>query len=161
MYVCMYVCIYVCMYVCMYIRMYVCIYVYTCYVLINPPMPLHYVLAAVFASCFYVLIYLLQEWGHIFDYVRLDVFASWFYVLIKIRFVSKDTQGGPLNTLYIRMYVCMNVCMYIHTYTYIRKYQCVCVRACVSIIYISHTYTYLCNMYPPPQSRDSLRGDAW
>ena len=36
-------------------------YVYTCYVLINPPMPLHYVLAAVFASCFYVLKSLLKE----------------------------------------------------------------------------------------------------
>ena len=39
----------------------VCMYVHTCYVLISPPMPIHYVLAAVFASCFYVLIYLLQE----------------------------------------------------------------------------------------------------
>ena len=77
----------------MYVCMYVCMYVYTCYVLINPPMPIHYVLAAVFASCFYVLIYLLQEWGHIFDYVRLTVFASCFYVLFKIRFVRDATQG--------------------------------------------------------------------
>jgi len=48
---CMYVCIYIRMYVCIY----VCMYVHTYYVLINPPMPIHYVLAAVFASCFYVL----------------------------------------------------------------------------------------------------------
>jgi hypothetical protein len=40
-----------------YIRM----YVHTCYVLTKPPMPIHYVLAAVFASCFYVLKYLLHE----------------------------------------------------------------------------------------------------
>ena len=75
--------------------MYVCMYVYTCYVLISPPMPIHYVLADVFASCFYVLIYLLQEWWHIFYYVLAAVFASCFYVLFKIRFVSKATQGGP------------------------------------------------------------------
>ena len=42
-------------------RIYICIYVHTCYVLISPPMPIHYVLAAVFASWFYVLIYLLHE----------------------------------------------------------------------------------------------------
>jgi hypothetical protein len=56
-------CMYVCIYVCMYIRMYVCmyVYVYTCYVLTKPPMPIHYVLAAVFASCFYVLKSLLHE----------------------------------------------------------------------------------------------------
>jgi len=83
--------------ICIYVCAYVCMYVYTCYVLISSPMPIHYVLAAVFASCFYVLIYLLQEWGHIFDYVRLDVFASCFYVLFKIRFVSKATQGGTLK----------------------------------------------------------------
>ena len=75
-------------------------YVYTCYVLINPPMPIHYVLAAVFASCFYVLILLLQEWGHIYYYVLTAVFASCFYVLFKIRFVIEATKGGPLNTLY-------------------------------------------------------------
>jgi hypothetical protein len=33
----------------------VCTYVHTCYVLTKPPMPIYYVLAAVFASCFYVL----------------------------------------------------------------------------------------------------------
>jgi ATP/ADP translocase len=71
-------------------------YVHTCYVLIKPPMPIHYVLAAVFASCFYVLIYLLQEWGHIFYYVLAAVFASCFYVLFKIRFVRGVTQGGTL-----------------------------------------------------------------
>ena len=38
-----------------------CMYVYTYYVQINPPMPIHYVLAAVFASCFYVLKSLLHE----------------------------------------------------------------------------------------------------
>jgi hypothetical protein len=42
------------------IRMYVCMY-HTCCVLIEPPMPIHYVLAAVFASCFYVLKSLLHE----------------------------------------------------------------------------------------------------
>jgi len=41
--------------------MYVCIYVHTYYVLINPPMPIYFVLAAVFASCFYVLKSLLHE----------------------------------------------------------------------------------------------------
>jgi ATP/ADP translocase len=56
----------------------------------------YYVLAAVFASCFYVLIYLLQEWGHIFYYVLAAVFASCFYVLFKIRFVSKGPKGGAL-----------------------------------------------------------------
>ena len=87
------VCMYVCMYVC---SMYVCnTYVHTCYVLTNPPMPIYYVLAAVFASWFCVLIYLLQEWGYIFYYVLAAVFASCFYVLFKIRFVSKATQGGP------------------------------------------------------------------
>ena len=39
----------------------ICMYVHTCYVLIKPPMPIHYVLAAVFASCFYVLKSLLHE----------------------------------------------------------------------------------------------------
>ena len=45
-------------YACMYIPY---IYVHTYYVLINPRMPIYYVLAAVFASCFYVLKSLLQE----------------------------------------------------------------------------------------------------
>jgi hypothetical protein len=54
-------CVYVCMCVCMYVCIYVCMYVHTCYVLTKPPMPIHYVLAAVFASCFYVLIYLLRS----------------------------------------------------------------------------------------------------
>ena len=62
---------YVCMYLCIYVCMYVCTYVHTYYVLINPPMPIHYVLAAVFASCF--------------------------YVLFKIRFVSKGSKRGPFN----------------------------------------------------------------
>ena len=61
---------YVCMYACMHVCLYVCIYIHTCCVLIKPPMPIHYVLAAVFASCF--------------------------YVLFKIRFVRGDTQGGVL-----------------------------------------------------------------
>jgi len=63
MYVCMHVCVHVCMYACMYVCICVCMYVYihTYYVLINPPMPIYYVLAAVFASCFYVLKSLLQE----------------------------------------------------------------------------------------------------
>jgi hypothetical protein len=39
----------------------VCIYVHTCYVLTKPPIPIYYVLAAVFASCFYVLKSLLHE----------------------------------------------------------------------------------------------------
>ena len=57
----MYMCMYIYTYICICVCMYVCMYVHTCYVLISPPMPIHYVLAAVFASCFYVLIYLLQE----------------------------------------------------------------------------------------------------
>ena len=73
-----------------------CMYVHTCYVLIKPPMPIHYVLAAVFASCFYVLKSLLHEWGHIFYYVRFAVFASCFYVLFKFRFVREAAQGGTL-----------------------------------------------------------------
>ena len=70
-------------------------FVYTYYVLINPPMPIYYVLAAVFASCFYVLKSLLQELGHIYYYVRLAVFASCSYVLFKIGFVREATKGGP------------------------------------------------------------------
>ena len=77
----------------------ICMYVHTCYVLINPPMPIYYVLAAVFASCFYVLKSLLHEWGHIFYYVRLAVFASCFYVLFKNRFVREATKGGPFKHL--------------------------------------------------------------
>jgi len=42
-------------------HLYVRMYVHTCCVLIKPPMPIHYVLAAVFASCFYVLKSLLHE----------------------------------------------------------------------------------------------------
>jgi hypothetical protein len=37
------------------------VYIHTYYVLTKPPMPIHYVLAAVFASCFYVLKSLLHE----------------------------------------------------------------------------------------------------
>jgi hypothetical protein len=48
-------------YIHVYVYMHACMYVHTCYVLIKPPIPIHYVLTAVFASCFYVLIYLLQE----------------------------------------------------------------------------------------------------
>jgi hypothetical protein len=55
LYMCIHI--YVCMYVCMNVRM----YVHTYYVLTKPPMPIHYVLAAVFASCFYVLKSLLHE----------------------------------------------------------------------------------------------------
>jgi hypothetical protein len=81
--------------------MHLCMYVHTYYVLIKPPMPIHYVLAAVFASCFYVLKSLLHEWGHIFYYVRFAVFASCFYVLFKFWFVREATQGGTLlNPLY-------------------------------------------------------------
>ena len=49
----------VCMYVCMY--RYIRIYIHTCYVLIKSAHPIYYVLAAVFASCFYVLKSLLHE----------------------------------------------------------------------------------------------------
>jgi hypothetical protein len=42
-------------------QIYGCMYVHTCYVLTKPPMPIYYVLAAVFASCFYVLKSLLHE----------------------------------------------------------------------------------------------------
>jgi len=75
-------------------------------------MPIHYVLAAVFASCFYVLKSLLHECGHIFYYVRSAVFASCFYVLFKLRFVREATQGGTLDT-YVCMYVCVCVCIYV------------------------------------------------
>jgi hypothetical protein len=44
-----------------YVYKYACMYVHTCYVLIKPHMPIHYVLAAVFTSCFYVLKSLLHE----------------------------------------------------------------------------------------------------
>jgi hypothetical protein len=44
------------LYVCVCVCVCLCMYVYTCYVLIKPPMPIYYVLVAVFASCFYVLI---------------------------------------------------------------------------------------------------------
>ena len=47
--------------VCVCVCVCVCVYIHTYYVLINPPIPIHYVLAAVFASCFYVLKSLLQE----------------------------------------------------------------------------------------------------
>jgi hypothetical protein len=59
--VCVCVCVCVCMYVCMCVCVYICMYVHTYYVLTKPPMPIHYVLAAVFASCFYVLKSLLHE----------------------------------------------------------------------------------------------------
>ena len=49
------------------------VYIHTYYVLINPPMPIYYVLAAVFASCF--------------------------YVLFKIRFVREATKGDPFKPL--------------------------------------------------------------
>ena len=49
----------------------VCVYVHTFYVLIKPPIP-YYVLAAVFASCF--------------------------YVLFKFCFMREGTQGPPLVT---------------------------------------------------------------
>ena len=62
MYVCIYVCMYVCMYVYTYIERYVnvCMYVciYVCTYVLRPNETTHavyYVLAAVFASCFYVL----------------------------------------------------------------------------------------------------------
>ena len=42
-----------CMY--MYVYTYVYMYVHTCYVLIKAAHAIYYVLAAVFASCFYVL----------------------------------------------------------------------------------------------------------
>jgi hypothetical protein len=57
----MHVCMFACLHVCMHVCMYVCMYVHTYYVLINPPIPVYYVLAAVFASCFYVLKSLLHE----------------------------------------------------------------------------------------------------
>jgi len=50
-----------------------CMYVHTYYVLIKPPMPIHYVLAAVFASCF--------------------------YVLFKFRLVREGTKRGPLQKI--------------------------------------------------------------
>jgi hypothetical protein len=76
-------------------------------------MPIYYVLAAVFASCFYVLKSLLHECGHIFYYVLAAVFASCFYVLFEFRFVNEAPKGGY-------------VCMYTHTHTH-------------NIVYV-HTY---------------------
>jgi hypothetical protein len=68
MYVCIYVCMYVCMYVYTYIERYVnvCMYVciYVCTYVLRPNETTHavyYVLAAVFASCFYVLKILFHE----------------------------------------------------------------------------------------------------
>ena len=76
--VCMYIRVYVCMHVCMYAFMYVCsMYIHTCYVLIKTTHTLYYVLAAVFASWFCVLISLLHEWGHINYYVLAVVIASY------------------------------------------------------------------------------------
>jgi hypothetical protein len=67
-YVCMYVYTYVCMYVCMCVCMYyVCMYIH-----ITSTHTVYYVLAAVFASCF--------------------------YVLFKFRLVKEGTQGLPLVT---------------------------------------------------------------
>ena len=100
-----YIRMYVCMHVCMYACMYVCMYVCTCYVLIKPPMPIHYVLAAVFASCFYVLKSLLQEWGHI-------------YLLRPLRCVC-FVFLRPIRMWYVCMYTYVCICMYMHV--------CVCV----------------------------------
>ena len=57
-------------------------YVHTCYVLIKAAHAIYYVLAAVFASCFYVLKSLLRDGGHIYYEVLAAVFASCFYVLL-------------------------------------------------------------------------------
>ena len=62
----------------------VCMYVHTCYVLIKTAHTIYYVLAAVFASWFCVLISLFHEWGHIYYYVLAAVKTSWFYVLISL-----------------------------------------------------------------------------
>ena len=59
---------------------------------------IYYVLAAVFASCFYVLKNLLHERGHIFYYILAAVFASCFLVLFKFCFVREAAQGPPLVT---------------------------------------------------------------
>ncbi len=97
MHVCMYVIhTYVCLYVCMFVCLYVCMYTY--YVLINPPMPIHYVLAAVFASCFYVLKSLLQEWGHIYLLRPRRCVRFVFLRLFKIRFVREATLKIPPST---------------------------------------------------------------
>ena len=97
---------YVYVYVCMYVYTYV--HVHTCCVLIQATHTIYYVLAAVFASCF--------------------------YVLFKFRFVREVTQGSPLVTSF-KMTFPQNsyqllttfdprgdVCMYIHIYICIDIY---------------------------------------
>ena len=51
-----------------------------------------------FASCFYVLKILLHERGHIIYYILAAVFALCFYVLFKFWFVREAAQGSPLVT---------------------------------------------------------------
>jgi hypothetical protein len=83
----------VCMYVCIYVCMYVCMYVHTCYVL-----PCS-ILRPRRCVCFMFLrpknLYFRNEDIFIY-YVLAAVFASCFYVLFKFRFVREAPKGGPL-----------------------------------------------------------------
>jgi len=49
-------------------------------------------------TCFYVLKSLLHEWGHNVYYILAVVFASCFYILFKFRFMREATPGGTLLT---------------------------------------------------------------
>ena len=77
---------------------YIHTYVHTYYVLIQPTHTIYYVLAVVFASCFYVLFIFASRVRTYIYYVLVAVFASCFYVLFKFRFVRGGTQGGTLVT---------------------------------------------------------------
>ena len=100
-YVCMYVYTYVCI-IHTYIRMYACMYVYTYvhtyYVLINPPIPYITSSPLCLLHKFRPKKFLLHEWGHIIYYILATVFASCFYVLFKFCFMREDAQGSPLVT---------------------------------------------------------------
>jgi hypothetical protein len=56
----------------------------------------YYVLAAVFASCFYVLFKFCFMREHFIYYVLAAVFASCFHVLFKFCFMREGTQEGTL-----------------------------------------------------------------
>ncbi len=125
-----YVC--ACMCICVYVCVCVCMHVHTCYVLINPPMPIHYVLAAVFASCFLrpknftsrMRIYFLLRPSRCVRFV--------FYVLFKFRFVREGTKRYTY-VYYIRIihtYIRIT-CTHIHIDTHVSTNMCVCV--CVFI----------------------------
>ena len=96
--VCVCVCVYVCC-VCMCICVYVCmyVYVYTYCVLIKPPMP-YITSSPVRCVCFVFLRpkNLTSRLKTFIYYILAAVFASCFYVLFKFRFVREGTHGSPL-----------------------------------------------------------------